>query len=278
MLTGAFFMLEIYDRVLPSRSVPTLVGLVVLAASLFAAHGRARPHPRRASWCASARALDEALSGRVYETLIVRLPLKAGNRSDGLQPLRDLDNVRSFLSGIGPDRVVRPALDAALSRHLLHVPSLIGLAALLGAIMLAVTHAADRDDAPASRRSATAHRGMPRNGARRDRASRNAEALTAMGMAGRIAARWGDANRQYMASQREASDVAGGLGSISKMLRMMLQSARARGRRLAGDQPAGHRRHHHRRLDPVARARSRRSISPSPTGEASSPRARAGSG
>ena len=37
MLTGAIFMLEVYDRVLPSRSVPTLVGLVILAAGLYAA-------------------------------------------------------------------------------------------------------------------------------------------------------------------------------------------------------------------------------------------------
>ena len=45
--------------------------------------------------------LDEALSGRVYET-IVRLPLKVGDRTDGMQPLRDLDSVRSFLSVLGP--------------------------------------------------------------------------------------------------------------------------------------------------------------------------------
>ncbi len=53
---------------------------------------------------------------------------------------------------------------------------------------------------------------------------RNAEALIAMGMAGRISQRWRDANRQYMHSQREASDLGGGLGAISKVLRMMLQS------------------------------------------------------
>ena len=41
------------------------------------------------------------MSGRVYDTLI-RIPLKTGSRSDGLQPLRDLDNIRSFLSGMGP--------------------------------------------------------------------------------------------------------------------------------------------------------------------------------
>jgi ABC-type protease/lipase transport system fused ATPase/permease subunit len=43
MLTGAFFMLEVYDRVLPSRSVPTLVGLVMLAAGLYTAQGAERP-------------------------------------------------------------------------------------------------------------------------------------------------------------------------------------------------------------------------------------------
>ena len=45
-----------------------------------------------------------------------------------------------------------------------------------------------------------------------------------MGMAGRMAAHWGEANRQYMRSQQEASDVGGGLGATSKVLRMMLQS------------------------------------------------------
>src|SRR3954454_17334063 len=39
MLTGSFFMLEVYDRVLPSRSVPTLVGLSLLAGGLYVALG-----------------------------------------------------------------------------------------------------------------------------------------------------------------------------------------------------------------------------------------------
>src|SRR5205085_5676526 len=44
------------------------------------------------------------------------------------------------------------------------------------------------------------------------------------GMTGRIAVLWSDANTKYLASQRRASDVAGGFGSASKVLRMMLQS------------------------------------------------------
>src|SRR6266540_6403254 len=54
---------------------------------------------------------------------------------------------------------------------------------------------------------------------------RNAEAIVAMGMTGRMVRRWGEANRQYMAGQWAASDVVGGLGALSKVLRMMLQSA-----------------------------------------------------
>src|SRR5690348_7743543 len=99
-LTGSIFMLEVYDRVLPSRSVPTLIGLVVLAAGLYIAQGlldllRGRILGRIGT------SLDEAINARVFET-IVRLPLLMGNRTEGLQPLRDLDNVRSFLGSQGP--------------------------------------------------------------------------------------------------------------------------------------------------------------------------------
>ena len=44
-------------------------------------------------------------------------------------------------------------------------------------------------------------------------------------MGARSAGRWGEANAKYMNAQRRASDVAGGLGAISKVLRMLLQSA-----------------------------------------------------
>src|SRR5437764_5123999 len=99
-LTGSVFMLEVYDRVIPSRSVPTLIGLVVLAAGLYVAQGgldliRGRILGRIGT------ALDETINARVFET-IVRLPLMVGSRNEGLQPLRDLDNVRSFLGSQGP--------------------------------------------------------------------------------------------------------------------------------------------------------------------------------
>ena len=94
MLTGAMFMLQIYDRVLPSRSVPTLVGLAGLAAGLYVAQGlldliRGRILAR------IGLGLDEALSERVYRT-IVRLPSIIGLRNEGTGPMRDLDSVGVF--------------------------------------------------------------------------------------------------------------------------------------------------------------------------------------
>lgn len=221
MLTGSFFMLEVYDRVLPSRSVPTLVALCILALALFAAMGvldviRGRLLVRVGA------SLDESLSARVYDTLM-KLPLKTGNRSDGLQPLRDLDNIRSFLSGMGPIAFCDlPWIPLYLAICYLFHP-LLGLTATIGAIILiCLTLVTEfRTRRPTQRAGAAA---ISRNGIA-EISQRNAEALAAMGMAPRIAARWSEANKRYMQSQREASDVAGGLGTISKVLRMILQSA-----------------------------------------------------
>lgn len=100
MLTGSFFMLQVYDRVLPSRSVPTLLALIVLATTLYVAQGALDLIRSRLS-VRIGRHLDETLSLRVFDAL-VRLPLKTRGDGDGLQPLRDLDQVRGFLGSGGP--------------------------------------------------------------------------------------------------------------------------------------------------------------------------------
>src|ERR1700761_4395455 len=220
-LTGSLFMLEVYDRVLPSRSVPTLIGLAILAAGLYLAQGvldliRGRILGRIGT------ALDESLNRRVFETM-VRLPLVAGSRNDGLQPLRDLDNVRSFLSGLGPGAFFDlPWLPFYLAIcFAFHV--MIGVTALIGAIILVgltlVTEYLSRTPA----REATGLAARRNDLAATSR--RNAEVLVAMGMSGRMTCRWSGANQNYLAGNQRASDVSGGLGAIAKVLRMMLQSA-----------------------------------------------------
>jgi ATP-binding cassette subfamily C protein len=221
MLSGALFMLEIYDRVLPSRSVPTLVGLLILVAGLYAAQGlidmiRSRILVR------VGHSLDETMSLRVYDA-IVRLPLKIGAKGDGTQPIRDLDSVRSFLSGSGPvaffDLPWMPVYLAIC--FLFH--TYLGLTALFGAIILitltVVTEIKTRRPTRSAAQFAVARSALL------EASRRNAEAITAMGMAGRISKRWYDLNRNFVAASGRASDVGGGLGAFSKVLRMLLQSA-----------------------------------------------------
>jgi ATP-binding cassette subfamily C protein len=220
-LTGSFFMLEIYDRVLTSRSVPTLVGLAAIAALLYAFQGvidllRGRILVRIGS------ALDENFASRVY-AIVTRLPLKIRSTGDGLQPLRDLDQVRSFLSGLGPPALFDlPWMPLYLAIcFLFHF--YIGLAATVGGLILvAITLATEvrtRQHVKAAS-SFGAERNTLANASRR-----NAEVLHAMGMAPRLSAVWGETNAKYMDAQRRAADVAGGLGALAKVLRMVLQSA-----------------------------------------------------
>ncbi|MCJ2128711.1 type I secretion system permease/ATPase [Methylobacterium sp. E-045] len=219
-LTGSFFMLEVYDRVIPSRSVPTLVGLMILALVLYGFQGVLETIRSRILARVGA-SLDEALSARVFD-IVVRAPLKGATPGDGLLPLRDLDQLRAFLGGTGPSAFFDlPWMPIYVFICFLFHP-LIGIAALVGAAVLAVLALTTDRSTRAPTQTATAH-GMRRNGLA-EAGRRNAEVLAAMGMQGRFADRWGGANRDYMQSQMNVSDVASGFGAGSKVFRMALQS------------------------------------------------------
>src|SRR6202167_1899136 len=221
MLSGALFMLEVYDRVLRSRSIPTLVALMILVIGLYGAQGvidtiRSRILVRVGN------SLDEAMSTRVYNA-VVRLPLKIGGKSEGTQPIRDLDAVRGFLSGIGPGALFDLPWMPVYLIVCFVFHTYIGLTALAGAIILVTLTVLSE-----SRRRRPPHTPTQYEAGRNalmEASRRNAEAITAMGMVGRIGQRWGDLNRKYVASSQSASDVAGGLGAMSKVLRLLLQSA-----------------------------------------------------
>jgi ATP-binding cassette subfamily C protein len=219
-LTGSFFMLEVYDRVIPARSIPTLIGLGGLALALFLFQGlieiiRARVLVRIGC------SLDERLAPRVFDVM-VRYPLKAPPGGDGLLPLRDLDQIRSFFSGLGPTAFFDlPWLPVYLAICFLFHP-LIGVAALAGAMMLVVLTLLTDRLTRQPQREATRH------GARRNELSdagrHNAEVLHAMGMQANLARVWGEESRSYLTRQRRVADIAGGLGAVSKVFRMILQS------------------------------------------------------
>ena len=220
-LSGSIFMMEVYDRVLPSQSVPTLVGLAVVLAVMYAFQGffdaiRGRILVRLGS------ALDNDLSGRVFKALL-RAPLRGKVEGDGQQSQRDLDQVRTFLAGGGPSALFDlPWMPLYLIICFGFHPW-IGITALIGALVLVsltlITEVLTRGASKAAVQAALMRNGIA------DAGRRNAEVVHAMGMGCRLTERWAAANTRYLAFQRRTSDVAGGLGAASKILRMLLQSA-----------------------------------------------------
>jgi PrtD family type I secretion system ABC transporter len=220
-LTGSFFMLQVYDRVLPSQSVPTLVALTVVVAGMFLFQAvldviRSRLMVRVAS------RVDEVMGERIYRA-VLDLPLRGPRAGDGLQPIRDLDTLRNFLSGPGTVAILDlPWMPVYLIFvYLLH--PLLGLLATLGAaVLLVLTALTDFMS-----RSATAQAGgqAQRRHALSAEGRKNAVVLRSMGFADRMVARWLAVSSSHLDAQQRASDVAGGFGSIAKVFRLFLQSA-----------------------------------------------------
>jgi PrtD family type I secretion system ABC transporter len=98
----------------------------------------------------------------------------------------------------------------------------IGVAALIGAVILASLTL--MSELMTRRPSRMAAMNVGARNALAESGRRNAEVLRAMGMGPRMAKLWVDANVKYLASQQRTSDVAGGLGAASKVLRFVLQS------------------------------------------------------
>lgn len=219
-LSGSFFMLLVYDSVLPSRSGATLMGLVVLVCALYLFQAVLEALRARIMVQVGA-AMDFALSPRVYD-LVSRLTLGGRTAEDGLQPLRDLDQMRGFISGQGllaffdlPWMALYLGICFAF-----HVA--IGLVALAGAILLmGLTLLNDRLTREAVRHASST--ASLRNGMAEIH-RRNIEVSTALGMRRRLQASWSEVNRDHLASQQRVSDVGGGLSSVTRVMRLALQS------------------------------------------------------
>ncbi|SEP23255.1 ATP-binding cassette, subfamily C [Rhodospirillales bacterium URHD0017] len=219
-LTGSLFMLEIYDRVLPGRSVPTLVAISILALVMFGFLGlldfvRSRVLVRIAG------SVDQAMSPRVFD-LAAKLPLKAIAPAS-LQPVHDLDRIRSFMSTVGPAAFFDlPWMPLYLAICFIFHP-LIGWAATVGGVILiGITIATEfLSRKPARDAVGVADRRM----ALAEASRRNAEAVQAMGMGGRLGKLWNDLNQRHLAAQQRVADITGGLSALSRILRMVLQSA-----------------------------------------------------
>lgn len=220
-LTGSFYMLQVYDRVLPGHSIPTLIGLSGLAALLFAFQG-ALDILRGRVLTRVGVAFEESLRRQVVD-LILRLPLFARSQGDGLQPLRDLDTIRGFLAGLGPVALLDlPWMPLYLAICFIFHP-LIGCVAVVGGVtLLTITFLTDRFTRPAVKDAADL--AAVRNGLA-EAGRRNAEILQAMGIRQRFIETWAEIDQRFQKAQLRGGDTTGGFGAVSKVFRMGLQSA-----------------------------------------------------
>ncbi len=214
-------MMQVYDRVLASRSVPTLIALSGLAIGLYVFLGVLELIRSRILTRIGQR-IEEQLGGPTFDAVMV-LPLRMSKKEAISQPVRDLEQVRQFMSGPGPVAICdMPWLPLYLAILFLFHPYLGWLAVAGAVVLIALTFTSEAMLRGPMRRIARLA------GARLEfleAGRRNAEALHAMGMRGAYAARWHEANAEYLDEQRQSSDAASGFSTASKIFRLALQSA-----------------------------------------------------
>ncbi len=219
MLTGPLFMLQVYDRVLASQSVPTLVALLILAIGLYMMMGlfdflRTRTLSRVAYW------LDEKLSHLTYRSWIVR---SMGGQNPAYRPIQDIGLVRGLISS--------PTVLALFDLpwfpiylgvvFLLHVQ--LGLLASFGALVVIIL--AILNEVLSGRLAGEAAQGEMLEARFADQAQKNADSVLSMGMLKNTLHVWQGLRHQSLFSQQVGGERSEGITTSSKAFRLLLQSA-----------------------------------------------------
>lgn len=221
MLTSSLYMLQVYDRVLGSRSVETLVALSILVAFLFLAMG-ILDHARARIMARIGARLQDRLDRRVFSAAVSRLTLTPGDPA-ALAAQRDLEAVQRLWAS--PvllalfDIPWTPFFIAAI--FVFH--AWLGWLAIAGGVFLIGVALMNQrsSEHPLIRANAA--------GMQAERMAENlkseAEAVQALGMAGAGFDKWQKARNLALTQSIEAADLTGVFGSVSKVFRMFLQSA-----------------------------------------------------
>lgn len=219
MLTGPLFMLQVYDRVLASRSVPTLAVLFALTVGLFAFMGlfdllRQRVMSR------VGHALERKLGNPTFQIWILQ---GLSPRGASARPLADLAAVRGALSSPGFialfDLPFVPLFVGVV--FLFHLDlGLLTCAGIAVAVGLAVI-------GEATTRNAFAQAAVAEIKASRfaEQSLRHAESILAMGMLGRVRDHWRAAAGAGGAVAQAGSERTEAIGAFSKAWRLLMQSA-----------------------------------------------------
>ena len=219
MLTGPLFMLQVYDRVLTSGSVPTLVALIAIVIALYAYYGfleylRARILVR------IGRRVEERLRDRVFDSMAEH----ALRRTQGIggQPVNDLATIRQFLSGQGPFAFLDMPWVPVYLLVIFLMHWVLGVASVIAAIVIFIL--ALWSEKATRGPLAEANSAMVKSTIMTDESRRNSEALHSLGMRGAIRKKWAEMQQVALDHQTVANDVGGSLSAASRVLRLMVQS------------------------------------------------------
>ncbi len=219
MLTGPIYMLQVYDRVVASRSLETLLFLTIIMVFMFGIIGTLE-------WVRSrilvriSNQLDQHMSQRVYSAMF-ELGIRSPNQRTS-QPLNDLTSIRQFMTGNGLFAFFDvPWMPIYIGLLFVFHPAFGWFATGAAIILLCVAILNERSTkkllSEANGENVKAQNLATSN-------LRNTEVLHAMGMLPNIMGRWFQQHQLFLTKQTEASDKAGIYANLSKVLRMVFQS------------------------------------------------------
>ncbi|WP_249150053.1 type I secretion system permease/ATPase [Bradyrhizobium liaoningense] len=217
-LAGPLYMLQVYDRVVSSASIITLVMLTALLLIAFAALAALDMIRARILARASVR-LDQRMAGRVISA-IVEASLKTGAAKS--QYLRDFDSFRQCVTGTGIHAVFDLPWAPVYIAVIFVLHPLLGAFALASALALLLLALLNERwvRAPLTE----ANEAGARSYSFTDMSLRNSEAIQAMGMLDGLLCRWGRDRNLTLDRQMVASDRAAAMSSLSRFLRLSVQS------------------------------------------------------
>ena len=221
LLTGPLYMLQVYDRVLGSRSEATLVALSLLAASMFLAMG-ILDHTRARIMARIGAHLQDRLDRRVFAAALRRLTLQPGEPT-ALAAQRDLESIqRLWASPVLIALFDIPWTPFFVAAIFVFHPLLGWLAVAGGVFLVILTVMNQKMTAGPTTRTNNLNMTAERVS---DMIKLEAEAVQALGMTGAAFDRWQKARSTALADSIAVGDLGGTFGAVSKTFRMFLQSA-----------------------------------------------------
>jgi ATP-binding cassette subfamily C protein EexD len=220
MLTPAIYMLQVYDRVVTSGSESTLLMLTLVMLLMMGTMGGLEWVRSRIMVRISTK-MDSLLGGRFYDASF-KQALYSGGMQASAQPLSDLTGLRQFMTGNGLFAFFdSPWVPIYIGIMFIFHPwfGWVAIASVIVLSTIAVINekVTSKIIKEANQEHMSATQFTSKN-------LRNAEVVESMGMLGRIRERWYAKNRKVLALQGIASDRAGILTSMSKTIRMIVQS------------------------------------------------------